>query len=110
MKNTSLLRSAALLAALALAVPAFSKPISKTIEISRAAKFGKTEVDAGEYRLLIDGNKVVVKKGSRVLAETEGRWEESAEKSRQDSVEIAGNGQVKRITFEGKTRVLILSE
>ena len=110
MKNRSFLRSAALLAALALAVPAFSKPISKTIQISRSAKFGKTELNAGEYHLLIDGNKVTVKKGSKILAETEGRWEDLAEKSDNDSVEIAGNGQVQRITFVGKKSVLILSE
>jgi hypothetical protein len=110
MKNRLFLRSAALLAALALAVPAFTKPISKTIQISHSAKFGKTELNAGEYHLLIDGNKVLVKKGKDVLAEVEGRWEDRAEKSYYNSIEIAANGQVQLITFAGEKRVLVLSQ
>jgi hypothetical protein len=107
MKNRLSLRSAALLVALALAAPAFAKPVSKTIQISRTARFGKTELSAGEYRLLIDGNKVLVKKGNNTLAEVEARWEERAAKAEYDSVEIAGDGQVQVVGFAGEKRVLV---
>jgi hypothetical protein len=80
MKFQSILRSAALVAALASTVPLLAKPISKTINIAQSAKIGKADLRAGEYRLLIDGNKATVEKGNQVLAETEGRWEDRAAK------------------------------
>ena len=61
MKIQSLVRSAAFVAALvASTMPAFSKPLAKTINISQNAKVGKADLKAGEYRLLIDGNKATV--------------------------------------------------
>jgi len=59
-----------LLAAIALAVPAFAKPFAKTINISQTAKLGKSELKAGEYRLEIEGNKATVQKGKQVVAES----------------------------------------
>jgi len=100
----------ALLAAIALAVPAFAKPFTKTINIAQAAKFGKTDLRAGEYRLEIDGNKATVQKGKQVVAESEGRWEDRSTKSAYDSVLIGENGQVKEVRFAGQTRVFIFSE
>jgi mevalonate pyrophosphate decarboxylase len=110
MKSNSFLRSAALLAALALAVPALAKPISKTIQISQKARFGKTELSAGEYRLLVDGSKVTVQKGKNQLAEAEGRWEDRANKSDYNSVLVGADGSVKEVRFAGEKRVLVLSE
>src|SRR6202035_2845787 len=61
MKIQSFVRTAALVAALvASTVPAFSKPLAKTINISHNAKVGKADLQAGEYRLVIDGNKATV--------------------------------------------------
>jgi hypothetical protein len=54
MKFNSILRSVALVAALASTVPLLAKPISKTINIAQSAKIGKADLQAGEYRLLID--------------------------------------------------------
>jgi hypothetical protein len=51
-----------------------------------------------------------VQKGNQVLAETEGRWEDRATKSSNDSVLIGENGQVKEVRFSGKTRVFVFSE
>ena len=76
MKSNSFLRGVALLEVTALAVPVFAKPISKTLNITQAAKVGKADLQAGEYRLLIDGNKATVHKGKSVVAESEGRWED----------------------------------
>jgi hypothetical protein len=63
MKTNSLLRIVALLAAIAVAVPAFAKPFSRNINLVQAAKLGKAELQAGEYRLQIDGNKSHCAKG-----------------------------------------------
>src|SRR5438874_4562552 len=67
MRNRSFFRSIALLAVIALAIPVFAKPFSKTISLNRTAKVGRAELQAGEYRLLIDGNKATVQKGSKVV-------------------------------------------
>jgi hypothetical protein len=110
MKTNSLFRSFALLAAIALAVPAFAKPFAKTISIAHNAKIGKADLQAGEYRLQIDGNKATVQKGRQVVAESEGRWEDRSAKSAYDSLLIGENGQVKEARFAGQTRVFVFSE
>ena len=110
MKIATILRGAALVAALACTIPVLAKPISKTINITQSARIGKADLQAGRYRLLIDGNKVTVQKGGEVLAETEGRWEDRATKSSNDSVLIGENGQLREVRFSGKNRVFVLSE
>jgi hypothetical protein len=111
MKIQSLVRSAALGAALvASTVPAFSKPLAKTINISQNAKVGKADLQAGEYRLLIDGNKATIVKNKTTVAESEGRWEDRDAKSSYDGVLLGENGQVKEVRFSGQKRVFILSE
>jgi hypothetical protein len=110
MNTNSFVRGMALLAALALAVPAFAKPFTKTITFSQTAKLGKSELKSGEYRLEIDGNKATVQKGKQVVAESEGRWEDRSAKSAYDSVLLGENGQVKEVRFAGQTRVFVFSE
>src|SRR5260370_17213835 len=94
MKSNSFVRSMALLAAVALAIPALAKPFTKTINISQTAKVGKSELKAGEYRLEIEGNKATVQKGNQVVAESEGRWEDRTTKSNYASVSTSENAQV----------------
>jgi len=110
MKTNSFVRSMALLAAIALAVPAFAKPFAKTISIAQTARLGKSELKAGEYRLQIDGTKATVQKGKQTIAESEGRWEDRSAKSNYDSVLVGENGQVKEVRFAGQTRVFVFSE
>jgi hypothetical protein len=111
MKIQSLVRSAALVAALvASTVPAFSKPLTKTINISQNARIGKSDLQAGEYRLLIDGNKATIVKNKTTVAESEGRWEDRNAKSNYDAVLLGENGQVKEVRFSGQKRVFVLSE
>lgn len=110
MKTNSFVRSLALLAAIALAVPVFAKPFSKTINVEHSARVGKTELQAGEYRLLIDGNKATVEKGKQVVAESEGRWEDRSAKSAYDSLLIGEDGQIKEARFANQSRVFVFSE
>jgi len=110
MKTNSFVRTIAMLAAIALAVPAFAKPFTKTINIAQTAKVGKSELKAGEYRLQIEGNKATVQKGKDVVAESEGRWEDRSTKANYDSVLISETGQVKEVRFAGQTRVFVFNE
>jgi hypothetical protein len=110
MKTNSFVRSIALLAGVALAVPAFAKPFAKTISVSHAAKIGRAELQAGEYRLQIDGTKAIVQKGKQVVAESEGRWEDRSTKSPYDSLLLTDSGQVKEVRFAGQARVFVFNE
>jgi len=111
MKIQSLVRSAAFVAALvASTMPAFSKPLAKTINFSQNAKVGKADLKAGEYRLLIDGNKATVIKNKTTVAESEGRWEDRSTKAPYDSLLVGENGQVKEVRFAGQARVFVFSE
>ncbi len=99
-----------MLAVVALAVPVFAKPISKTISINQAAKVGTAKLDAGEYRLMIDGNKATVQKGKAVVASSEGRWEDRDTKSNYDAVLLNDAGQVSEVRFAGQKKVFVFSE
>jgi hypothetical protein len=110
MKTKLFFRSIALLAAIALTVPAFAKPFAKTINISQNAKLGKSELKAGEYRLQIEGSKATVQRGKQVVAESEGRWEDRSTKASYDSLLVGENGQVKEVRFAGQARVFVFSE
>ncbi len=111
MNIQSFVRSAALLAALAAtSFPVLSKPVNKTISISQNAKVGKAELQAGEYRLSIDGNKAIVMKNKSTIAESEGRWEDRDNKSAYDAVLLGENGQVREVRFSGQKRVFVFSE
>src|SRR3981189_1138973 len=110
MKSNSFLRSVALLAVTALGVPVFAKPVSKTINITQSAKVGRADLQAGEYRLLIDGTKATVQKGRSVVAESEGRWEDRDTKSNYDAVLLSETGQVKEVRFSGQAGVDVFSQ
>lgn len=110
MNRNSLIRSFALLAALAMTLPAFAKPFSKTINIAQNAHIGKANLKSGEYHLQIDGTKATLQRGKDVVAESEGRWEDRSGKSPYDSVLLDNNGQVKEVRFAGQNRVFVFSE
>jgi len=110
MKLQSILRTAALLGVVAIAVPAFAKPYSKTINITQAAKVGSVMLQAGQYKLSIDGNKAVVEKGKQTVAEGQGRWEDRNEKSAYDAVLLDANGSVKEVRFSGQKKVFVFNE
>jgi hypothetical protein len=110
MKRNSIYRTAALLVALAMVVPVFAKPFTKTISISQSAKFGAASVQAGEYLLSIDGNKATVQKGKSTVAVSEGRWEERDAKSQYTSIVVGGDGQVREVRFAGEKKVFVFNE
>ena len=110
MKANSILRSLALAAALVSTVPLVAKPVSKTISITHSAKIGRADLQAGEYRLKIDGSKATVEKGKQVVAESEGRWEDRGTRATADSVLIGEDGQVKEVRFAGQNRVFVFND
>lgn len=110
MKSNTLFRITALLVALCFSAAVFAKPMVKTINITQTAKVGQVTLQAGEYRLSIDGNKVSIQRGKDQVAESEGRWEERSTKSDYDAVLLGENGQVKEVRFYGQKRVFVFNE
>lgn len=109
MKRQSLLANLVLAGALALAVPVFAKPMSANVPIAHDVKVGQTDVKAGDYRFLIDGNHLTIMNGKKVVAEADGRWEERNVKSPYTSV-VSDSGKVTELRFEGKTSVFVLPQ
>jgi hypothetical protein len=110
MKYHARFRSLALLAAVALAVPVFAKPTTTNITIAQNTKFGKAELKAGDYKLMIDGNKATIQKGKSVVAESEGRWEDRDSKASADALLLGADGTVREVRFAGKTKVFVINE
>jgi hypothetical protein len=110
MKINSIHRIAVLFVALAMVVPVFAKPFTKTINISQGAKVGKASLEAGEYQLSIDGTKATVQKGKNTVAESEGRWEEREAKSQYTAILVGENGQVREVRFAGQKKVFVFTE
>ena len=110
MKSNSLVRTLALLAALAMTAPLFAKPVTKTLPINRTVKVGKIDVKAGDYRATIDDNHLTLLNGKKVIAESAGRWEARDAKSPYTGIVADANGRVLELRFEGKADVFVLSE
>jgi hypothetical protein len=104
----SLVRIVAVLAIVALTLPALAKPVSKPLKITQPAKVGSTQLTAGEYRLLVDGDKATIQKGKQVVATVTCRWENRGQKSEYDALVIGSNGDLQEVRFAGDARVLVL--
>lgn len=110
MKSNSLVRNLALVAALAITVPVFAKPVAKSLPITREVKVGKIDVKAGDYRAMIDNNHLTLLNGKKVVAESAGRWENRDTKSPYTAVVADADGRVLELRFEGRSDVFVLSE
>ncbi len=108
MPSAFVVRGIVLVAVLALAVPALAKPITKDVNLSNPAKIGRTQLNSGAYRVVIDGEKITVKQGSRVVAETTGQFVERERKQQHNSVVIGPGGELQEVRFAGDRRVLVL--
>ena len=110
MKSRSLLGNLVLCGALAIAVPVLAKPMSTTLPLTHSAKVGQTDLKAGEYRFLIDGNHLTILHGRSQVAEAEGRWEDRDAKSEYTGIVSNEDGKVMELRFAGKKSVFVLAQ
>jgi len=108
MSNNSLVRCLILASALAISLPAFAKPVVKDLPVTHTMHVGKTTVQSGDYRILIDGNHLTIQKGKNVVAECEGRWEERDAKVPYDEIVSNADGKMLELRFSGKKSVFVL--
>ncbi|MGB6430208.1 MAG: hypothetical protein WBF06_06455 [Candidatus Acidiferrales bacterium] len=69
---------------------------------------GETMLPAGDYLLVIDGGKMLVEQGKRVVAQAAARWEERDEMPVYDSVLYADGYHVIEIRFKHQRDVLVV--
>ncbi len=110
MSNKSLVRSLILVSALAISIPAFAKPVVKDLPITHTIHVGKSTIQSGNYRILIDGNHLTIQKGKNVVAESEGRWEERDAKVPYDEIVSTADGKMLELRFGGKKSVFVLTQ
>lgn len=110
MKSKSLLATLALSGALAIAVPAFAKPMATMVPVTHSVKVGQTELKKGDYRFLIDGTHLTILNGKNQVAESEGRWEDRDSKSEYTSIVSNADGKVIELRFQGKKSVFVLAQ
>lgn len=110
MRN-NLFRTMALLAALALTLTlsVSAETTTKELNLYSPAKVGSTQLEVGTYKMKIDGNKVTIHQGKKMLAETNGEFVERDAKSDANAVVVNGQGQITEIRFAGSKRVLVLN-
>jgi hypothetical protein len=111
MRISSVLRNLGLAAVLVTAtVPAFAKPVTTTLAISRSAHVGQAQLKSGDYHVKIDGNHLTILDGKTVVAETDGRWEDRDFKAEYTSVVSDTNGNILELRFGGKKSVFVLAQ
>jgi len=82
--------------------------MSTNVPINHSVKVGQTEVKAGDYRFLIDGNHLTILSGKKLVAEADGRWEDRDQKSDYTEIVSNGDGKVIELRFQGKKSVFVL--
>ena len=91
----NLFRSMALLAALALTLSvSAATTTTKELNLYTPAKVGSTQLEVGTYKMKIDGNKVTIHQGKKMLAETTGEFVEREKKQDNNAVVVNGAGQI----------------
>ena len=109
MQSKSWVQNLVLLAAVAITVPAFAKPVSKSLPLNHSVHVGKYDVKAGDYNVLIDGNHLTMKKSNKVVAEADGRWEERNVKSEYTEILSDNEGKVLELRFAGNKSAFVLT-
>lgn len=109
MLRKSVISTLALLGATALVMPVFGSTFEKTVTFGDSVKVGTTQLNAGDYKVIVDGNKVTIEQGKKVVAETEGRMEQRDQKYDTTAVIMASNDQVQEIDFGGQKEALVLN-
>jgi endonuclease YncB( thermonuclease family) len=105
MRRRTWISLVAVLAVLVLALPLMAEPVTETVTLNQPAKLVGKHLDAGTYRLVIDGDTVVVQKNKEVVAEVKGRWVDVPSKVRQTSV-VTREGEIIEMRFRGRDQVL----
>jgi len=100
----------AVLAVVVLALPLMAKPITKSLTLTEPTKIAGTLLKPGDYKLVIDGDKLTVEQGKHVVATATVTWEHMNAKSDTNCITITADGELQKICFTGDDKALILGQ
>jgi hypothetical protein len=109
MRAKSLKSLVAVLAVMALVVPAFAKDINRIITLSSETKIAGKTLKAGDYTFKVSDNKLTIEVNHKVVAESAGRWEPRDSKWSANSLVTGADGQVQEVRLAGEKGVFIVS-
>lgn len=92
----------------ALVMPVFAKPVVKTVDITGPQKIAGKQLQEGSYTFKIDGTKLTVLNGRKVIAEAEGQWQPRDKKWEHDMYVSGEDGQIQEIRFSGENRSFVI--
>ena|SRR5579863_6365598 len=98
----------AILVLASLVMPVFAKTETRIITINGTNKIAGKELKNAEFAFKVDDTKVVVVKGSKVVAEATGRWEPRDKKYDTDTVITGADGQIQELRFAGEQRAFVI--
>jgi hypothetical protein len=104
MYRKSFVATLALLAAAVLSGPAFAKPFTKVVNLSLPTVIGGAHLDAGDYWVTVDRNKVTIVQDHKVVAQAEGRLQQGIRDNGVTIIVPEADGQLKEIHFDEGTR------
>lgn len=99
----------AILALAVMVMPAFAKTETRIITISGTTKIAGKELKNDDFAFKVDDTKVVVVKGSKVVAEATGHWEPRDQKYETNTVITGADGQIQELRFAGEKRAFVIS-
>lgn len=99
----------AVLALAVLVMPVFAKTETRIITINGTTKIAGKELKNNDFAFKVDDTKLVVVKGSKVVAEATGRWEPRDKKYDTDTVITGADGQIQELRFAGEKRAFIIN-
>jgi hypothetical protein len=88
--------------------PAFARPETRIITIDGTDKISGKELKNDVFAFKVDDTKLVVVKGSKVVAEATGRWEPRDTKYGTDTVVTNSDGQIQELRFAGEKRAFVI--
>lgn len=103
-----LLPALALLAATAMAMPAFGNDsFTKSVTFAQDVNVAGTQVPSGDYKVEVNGNDVKIEKGHKVVVTTQAKLEQRKEKYDTTAVVFDSTGKVQEIRLGGRSEALV---
>jgi hypothetical protein len=109
-QRRSLVALFALLLVLALGAPCFAKPTSVSVSLSRTSQFAGATLSPGDYQLVVDGNKITLKKNGKAVAEATGEWKKADHKPVNDYFVFNSDNQIIEIHLRGHDSFLAVGQ
>jgi hypothetical protein len=91
-----------------LVTPALADTLTKHITITGTHKIAGVELKDDIYTFKIDDSKVVVELRHKLVAETNGRWEQRDTKYRSNTIVSAEDGHIQELRFAGEKRAFVI--